>query len=260
VREDASHLLPVAAGGDLDALLLLRAFACGRGSVAGGSTTAAGGVPVDILRPAGEALRRARYAAIVWDASATRGPEGAAIVSALALLSRDLNAQGRAAARPLGAGGNVAGVTSAILSQCGFPRAVGFAGGSPREAPEVFGAAPMLQGDADALLLIGAWSVAHPGRASVKEHGAVVIGPRLPEGCARPEVFIPTAVPALSETGVWLRADGVPVPMRAPVPAARPTEGDVLDRLLAHLEAARKAPSAPASGSRRRAGSRKKKD
>lgn len=258
MAEGDSQILPVAAGCDLEALLLLRAFACGRDPVASGSATADDGIPVASLRRAGEALRRARYAAIVWDASATRGPSGSAMASALALLSRDLNAQGRAAARPLGVGGNVPGAMSAILSDCGFPRAVGFASGSSREAPEVFGAASMLQGGADALLLIGARSVARPGRAAGEGRGAVVIGPHLPEGCVRPEVFIPTAVPALSEKGLWLRADGVPIPMRAPLPSARPTEGDVLDRLLAHLESGRPAPSASASSSRRRAGARKK--
>jgi formylmethanofuran dehydrogenase subunit B len=98
----------------------------------------------------------------------------------------------------------------------------------------------MLQGGADALLLIGARSVAQGASAAVRERGAVVIGPRLPEGCERPEVFIPTAVPALSERGLWLRADGVPVPMRAPVSSSRPTEGEILDRLLGRLAAARR--------------------
>ena len=256
--EGASHLLPIAAGGDLDALLRLRAIACGRGPTAGGSATEAGGDPLADLRRAGEVLRRARYAAIVWDASATRGPAGVAIASTLALLTRDLNAQGRAAARPIGSGGNVAGAMSAILSDCGYPRPVGFAGGIPREAPEVFGATPMLQGGADALLLIGARSVAERGAAAVQKRGTVVIGPCLPEGCARPEVFIPTAVPALSERGLWVRADGFPVPMRAPVPPARPTEGEVLDRLLGRLAAARSmSPPSADPGSRPRAGVRK---
>jgi formylmethanofuran dehydrogenase subunit B len=50
--------------------------------------------------------------------------------------------------------------------------------------------------------------------------------------------MIPTAVPALSESGIWLRADGVPLRLAAPVASKLPREGEVLRRLLSRLEAA----------------------
>jgi formylmethanofuran dehydrogenase subunit B len=245
-----ARALAVAEGGDLEAILVLRVLLSGRepaGVAPGrGATVVAGGrfALADLIEAA-SALRRARYPVIVWDAAATRGPGGAVVAYALTLLARDLNERQRAAARPLGAGGNVAGAMASILSECGHPRAVGFAGDGPREAPEVFGAGPMLAGGADALLLVGARVVVPP------RHGppprAVVVGPWRPEGCAEPEVFIPTAVPALSEKGLWLRADGAAVPLRAPRPSSQPTERDVLDRLIARLA---EAPSRPKPGRR----------
>jgi len=249
----ATQMLPVADGGDLDALLALRALAARREAGANVSGGMAGGGALSDLHRAAAALRRARYAAMVWDAAATRGPAGPAIAATLALLARDLNVQHRAAARPLGAGGNVAGAMAAILSDCGHPRAVGFSGGSPREAPEAFGAAPMLDGGADALLLIGARSIAvsrqtaSDGHSGPRPTHAVVIGPRLPEGCSDPEVFIPTAIPAFSEKGLWLLADGVPVPMRAPLPSTRPSEAEVFDRLIGRVAASGK-PASPRRG------------
>lgn len=146
-----------------------------------------------------EALRSARYVAIV------HAPEGRAVIAALHALASTLMETRRAAVVSLGAGGNVAGAMAALLSACGLPRAVSFHDGTPRP----YASDPM---DADTLLRVGPQKVA--------------VGP----------VIIPTAVPALSERGVWLRADGVPVPLLAPVASDLPREGEVLRLLLRALE------------------------
>ena len=182
-------------------------------------------------------LRRARYSAILWDPAATVSVTGVAIASTLTLLARDLNAAARSAARPLGAGGNVAGAVAALAAAAGYPRAVSFANPTPRFAPGEFDAARMIgAGRADALLLVGALSVdkAPGGRAG---RGSVLIGPRLPEGMEDADVWIPTATPGLSARGTAARADGVTVVLKALVPSRLPTEDDVLDRLLERLAA-----------------------
>ena len=216
---DATVVVEVPEGGDLAALLLLRLLATGRAQAPAGTE----------MEGAAALLRRARYTALLWDPTATACPEGNAIASALALLARDLNLSGRAAARPLGNGGNVAGVTGALASVTGFPRAVGFFSGEPRMEPETFGAPAMFAGGSDRLLLIGTRSAeAHEAAGRVP---STVIGPRLLPGAPEPEIFIPTARAGISAGGLWLRVDGVPVPLRAILPAARPTEDEVLDRL-----------------------------
>jgi formylmethanofuran dehydrogenase subunit B len=187
-------------------------------------------------------LRRARYSAIFWDPRATSSGRGVAIASALTLLARDLNATTRSVARPLGAGGNVAGAIAALAAACGYPRAAGFADGTPRFAPGEFDAARMIgAGGADALLLLGTRSVEMaPGTArggSRPAPATVVIGPRLPRGVDDPEVWIPTSTPGLSAAGTATRADGVTVVLKALVPSRLPAEDDVLDRLLERFAA-----------------------
>jgi formylmethanofuran dehydrogenase subunit B len=242
------RLLPVAPGGDLEALLVLRAFAGG----AAPRAATAGGIATGDLAAAAAALRAARYAAILWDTAATAGPLGLAVASALALLARDLNDGGRAAARPLGPGRNVAGSMSALLSVAGLPRAAGFHSGDPDRLPEPLGGAAMIaRGAADAMLLVGVRRIPAgitAGNAAGRP-ALVVVGGSLPEGCPEADVFLPAAVPGYDGAGLFQRADGVPVPVRAarvgvprpPDPpatapaTARPQEETVLAALLARL-------------------------
>jgi formylmethanofuran dehydrogenase subunit B len=177
------------------------------------------------------AIREARFVAVVWDPEAARGPGGTAIVTAIARLVRDLDARGRAVARSIGAGGNLAGAMSALLSECGLPRAVRFESPGGAAAHDPFdGATPGERGDR--LLVIGA-----RGPLGGTVPAAIVVGPDLPEGCPEPEVFIPTAVPGLTGRGTWMRADGVAWPVRGPLPASAPLEEEILDLLEARLPA-----------------------
>jgi formylmethanofuran dehydrogenase subunit B len=239
---------PDAAGeGDLEALAALRALVLGRaahlapavaGPHAGGvrvRPAPAGDIPLGALREAAAALSAAHHAAIVWDARAVRGPAGPAVALALALLARDLDdghptgaasvtesndpgapGRRRAVARSLGGGGDIAGALSAVLSEAGHARRLDHG-----EA-------------ADVALLVGA-------RERLTEAGAVVaIGARTPRRLDEPDVFLPAAVPGLSGEGLWMRADGIAVPVREAVPRTAPLEEEMLDALLERLpEAAR---------------------
>ncbi len=232
----ASDLIfPVAPGGDLAALLALRALLGGRapaGEVIGGVTRAA-------LAAVVERLRRARYAAILWDGAATTGPLGLAVAAALTLLARDLNLTGRGVARPL-LGGNLAGAMAALAGAAGAPRALGFLPeGSARFGPAEFGASRLIgDGHADVCLLIGARTVP-AASPSARQRGrrpkTIVVGPRLPEGLDEADVLIPTALPGLSAPGAGRRADGLPVVLGAPLRSTRPSEEKVLEILRAGL-------------------------
>jgi hypothetical protein len=239
--------------GDLEALAALRALIRGRAphlaTVVDGAS--AGGIPVGALREAAAALASARHAAIVWDAGAVRGATGAAAALALALLARDLDdapnvaragdetasrpvigrprpvASGRrAVARPLGCGGNVAGALAALSSELGHARDLGPGGA------------------ADAVLLVGARVIGgREGGARTDDAGAgappaarprvVLIGARVPDGLVAPDVFLPAAVPGLSGGGLWMRADGIAVPVLEALPRVVPLEEEILDALLA---------------------------
>ncbi len=198
------------------------------------------------LAKAADCLRLARHAAILWAPAATAGPSGAAVASALTLLARDLNRGARCAARPQGAGGNVAGAMTALAAATGFPHAVGFGSGAARFAPGEFGAARMIgERRADAVLFLGARSGERikddTGAGRRKGRGRprlVVVGPRLPARVGDPDVWIPTATPGLTLTsaGTALRSDGVTVVLRALLPTRRPTEDEVLDTLTRRID------------------------
>jgi formylmethanofuran dehydrogenase subunit B len=243
-------IVPIEDGGDLAAALALRALVNG----AAPEGVAAGGVGLDVLREAAARLRGARYSAVLWSPQATDSVHGVAIASALTLLARDLNRFTRSVARPLGAGGNVAGAMSALAAATGYPRAIGFFAGVPRYGPAEFDATRMLGAAyADAVLYVGAVAAPDGESAAGRSAGsrtkedagrggrargpaaAVVIGPRLPRGITSPDVFIPTAAPGLRAAGTALRADGVTVVLRAVLPTRRPTEDEALDALLDRL-------------------------
>jgi formylmethanofuran dehydrogenase subunit B len=133
---------------------------------------------------------------------------------------------------------------AALLSSCGLPRAVSFQDGTPRPCIGRADGAPSVASiAADAFLFVGpqdgsAEATAGARRADGTPAPCIVVGPRRPSGLGAAEVIIPTAVPALSESGIWLRADGVPVVLAAPVASQLPREGDVLRLILSRLEAA----------------------
>ena len=212
------------AGADLEVLLALRAAIAGApvGALAPRAMTS------DALQEAARALQTARYAALLWDPGALAGPDGLAIASALCLITRDLNERGRAVARPLGAGGNIAGAMSALLAAGGAPRALGFHAGAPDASPEAFSAAAMLAGGgADALLLVGA------RRRPAPPAGApcIVVGAVPPGDGAPPDVVLPAAAPGFDGGGLYLRADGVPVPVHPAVTSGRWPEEAILAAL-----------------------------
>ena len=226
--------LAVEAGGDLAVLLAIRAFLRDRPPAAG----TVGGVPRAKLMEVAERLRRASYAAILWDGAATSGALGPAVAAALTVLARDLNLTGRGVARPL-ASGNLAGAMAALAGETGAPRACGFRRGGPaRFGPAEFGAERFIaDGRADLCLLIGAgaFPAASNGAGKSRRPRTIVVGPRLPEGLPQADVLIPTALPGLSAAGAGRRADGLPVVLRAPLPSVRPSEEMVLETLRAAL-------------------------
>ena len=220
---------------------------------AGGAAIGAAGasLPVAEIQEAAAAIAAARRVALLWDSRIATGPEGTAIASGFALLTLDVRSAPRIAAKALGPRGHVTGAMAGLLSATGFPRAIGFASGNPRRDPDRFGAARLIDGGGADLVL--ALEPLRPERLS--SCPAIVIGSRR-SGGREPEVFLPVAPAALRGDGLWLRADGVPLPRHAAEvtsPAtgaasrradarastvALPSEADILTALLDRLRAA----------------------
>jgi formylmethanofuran dehydrogenase subunit B len=225
----ADLVVPVPAGRDLDALRSLRGLL--HGTPSGNGDASPGMGP---LRAAALAIAAARRVAILWDAGlAAEGPGGTALAGGFALLTLAARPPW-IAAKAIGPPGNVAGAMAGLLAATGHPRAVGFAAGAPRRDPDRFGAARMLGGAADLVL---AFEPLQPAPAIPCP--VILIGSRRAAVGAEPEVFLPVAPAALSGEGIFLRADGVPIPRSAPGPAtALPSEAEVIAALLDRLRVA----------------------
>jgi formylmethanofuran dehydrogenase subunit B len=150
-------------------------------------------------------------------------------LSALALSSlvRDLNRDRHAVTLALRRDGNARGAEDVLAWQTGFAGAVSFARGHPREA---LGAAALLErGDVDAVLVVAC----DPPPTIAERLPTVVVDGRATVTSAR--VAIAPAVDGVEVGGTVHRMDGVPLPLRPPRTAERPSVEAVLAAIEGRL-------------------------
>jgi formylmethanofuran dehydrogenase subunit B len=163
--------------------------------------------------PLGDRLRAARHVAFIHGALDE--------LTALALhsLVRDLARDRHTVTLGLRAG-NARGAEDVLAWQTGFAAPVDYARGFPREGP---GAAELLErGEVDAALVVAADPVDDLPR------DLVVIDSRATAMSQAARVAFGTAADGIEVAGTAHRMDGVPVPLRAPLPGDRPSIEDVL--------------------------------
>lgn len=190
------------------------------------------------MRQAGDLARQmmqARYVALVHDAEPSRTPSDPARAEALIALAQALNGPTRGALSTLRAGGNRSGAEAVMTWQTGFPFAVDFARGYPRYRPHAGAAACLARGEIDAALVLGS-PASVPERVATALGGVacVAIGPRASEAGFKPAVAVDTGVPGIHETGMALRMDDVPLPLRGSLEGP-PAAVDVVRALAQRL-------------------------
>lgn len=157
-----------------------------------------------------EALRAASYRLLVW--TPTTLPSPVLTLHHLTALTRELNAQGRAAGLALAASPGAATARQLLLWQAGVPDPLSFADGAPEHDPFRWSGTRLLaEGGADLLLWIDAL-----GTRLLPVSSVPVIALVRP-GCAPsppPAVMIPVATPGLDHAGDFFRTDSV-VALRA---------------------------------------------
>ena len=226
----ADTFLELPASRDAEALWTLRALV-------GEAPVAAEPALADLA----EGLRGARSVAILHH---LRGQ-----VEALGLyaLVRDLCSVTHAVTVTLRHEGNAAGAEDVLAWQTGYPSAVSFAAGHPRSNPgELSAAAVLARGDADAALVVGSDPLAHlPPEAAERLRAIPVV---TVDACdtataAAARVAFTTAAAGVHRPGVVHRLDGVPVPLRAPLASARPSDAEVLGAIAGRVARAQEAPA-----------------
>jgi formylmethanofuran dehydrogenase subunit B len=162
-------------------------------------------------------------------------------LEALALLSlvRELARERHAVTLALRGDGNARGAEDVLAWQTGFPTAVSFARGHPRANPGELGAAALLErGELDAALVIASDPLEHLSEVAadrLRELPMVVIDVRATATAAAARVAFAAAADGIEVAGTVHRMDGVPVPLRAPLAAQRPSVEDVLTAIEGRL-------------------------
>ena len=175
------------------------------------------------LRAGGDRRPRARACAARVTSPFIHGALAELSALALASLVRDLSRDRHVVTLPL-RDGNARGAEDVLAWQTGYPGPVSFARGFPRESP---GAAELLErGDVDAALVVASDPLARlPG---LGELPLVVVDARATATSRAAAVAFATAADGIEVPGTLHRMDGVPLPLRAPLAAERPSVEDVL--------------------------------
>ncbi len=159
-------------------------------------------------------------------------------VEALALfaLVRDLARDRHAVTLALRRDGNGRGAEDVLAWQTGFPGPVSFARGHPREE---LGAAVLLErAEVDAALVVASDPLEHlPPAAAERLRGlpTVAVDARATATSRAARVAFATAADGIEVPGTVHRMDGVPLPLRAPLAAERPSVEDVLAAIADRL-------------------------
>jgi formylmethanofuran dehydrogenase subunit B len=228
--DEAGEYVALATGAEFEALWALRALATGAPLDRGASSPrdGDGSLPrggASSLAPLAERLRGVRHVAFIHGALAE--------LTALALLSlvRDLARDRHAVTLGLRGDGNARGAEDVLAWQTGFAAPVDFARGVPRETA---GAAELLErGEVDAALVVAADPLERlPGLRALP---TVVVDPRATATADAARVAFATAADGIEVPGTVHRMDGVPLPLRAPRTAERPSVEDVLTAIAERL-------------------------
>ena len=234
--KSADIFLQVEQGGDYELLTALRALVQGQPMEA----PSVSGIPRETIVDLAERLKSCRYgvAFMGMGLTMTRGRD--LNVAELFSLVADLNDHTRFSVIPMRGHGNVSGADQATTWQCGFPFAVSFARGYPQYGPGEFTAVDVLaRGDADAALIIASDPVAHfPRRAADRLEAipSIVLDPAESLTAASATVWLPTGVAGIDTAGSSYRMDGVALRLRPFLKGQRPSDEEVLKRLIEEVQ------------------------
>ena len=177
-----------------------------------------------------KSLTAAKYVALVVDG------EASAYQEALLALSEAVNGPTRCGIAVLRAGGNRAGADSVLTWQTGYPMAVDFARGVPRYVPLDGADRQLARGEIDVVLVVGSSAgIPDAVRAHLGGTTCIVVGPRASESGFPVAVALDTGIAGIHDGGAVVRADDMPLPLRASLPGAAPSASALVQALLGAL-------------------------
>ena len=159
-------------------------------------------------------LRDAHYSVVTWNTAELDFPHAELAVQAFCELVKDLNAETRCSALPLGGSNGDHTFTQVATWQTGFATRFSLAGGKPHFDPVLFDGERLLsEQEVDTLLWISVFDTRRTPPVSTTP--TIVLGRAGMRFDTAPEVFIPVATPGIDHSGHIYRCDTVAVlPLR----------------------------------------------
>jgi formylmethanofuran dehydrogenase subunit B len=228
----ADRFLQVAPGKDYEVLTALRALIRGK-PVAPGSV---GGLPVSQLQELAGQMKACRFGVIHIGMGLTQTGGRDVNVGEVFTLVAELNQYTRFSVIPMRGHGNVTGADQVMAWQTGYPFAVSFNRGYPRYGPGEFTTVDLLaRGEVDAALIIASDPAAHLPRVAARrleQIPVIVLDPFPTLTAETARVVLPTACYGLDAAGTAYRMDSVPLRLRPVLSRQRPTDEELLDRII----------------------------
>ena len=195
------------------------------------------------LAVAARMMLAAKFGIVFFGTGLTQQPHAHCVIEALLQLVTDLNdhpdpaTRRRFYARRMRRYGDVAGADSVLAWQTGYPFGVNFSAGYPRYNPGEFTGPDILaRKEADACVLVGSETAKDLPPAAIAHLKTIPVILLDPPGAATDipaAVKFTTAVYGVHKPGTAYRLDEVPIPLRVLLPTTLPSDGDVLNAILA---------------------------
>jgi formylmethanofuran dehydrogenase subunit B len=190
------------------------------------------GIPTNTLMALIEKLKSAKYAVIVWSASALKISHAELTIQNIVQLISKLNENSRAAGLPLNSGDGDSSVNNVSTWLSGYPTRSRFNNGIPEYDTYHFSTKKQLA-NCDALLWV---STFNPLPAPDTQAPVIVIGHPDTQFERMPDVFIPVGIPGVDHSGQMFRMDSsITLPLKKLRDSKLPGLSEVIGKIEAKL-------------------------
>jgi len=227
----ADRFLQIEPGTDYEVLTSLRALIKGKDI-----NEPVGGLPSEQIKELVQMMKTCRYGVAFFGMGLTMTAGRGYNVAEIFALGAELNQYTRFFAMPMRGHGNVAGADQVITWLSGYPAAVSFARGYPQFGPGEFTSVDVLaRRETDAALIIASDPMAHfPRKAAehLERIPAILMAPVTNCSSQVANVILPTACYGIDAPGTAYRMDNVPIRLRSVMQKVRPTDEEMLMRIM----------------------------
>ena len=190
------------------------------------------GIEINTLTALVDKLKAAKYAVIVWSASALKYPHAELTIQGITQLVNKLNESSRAAGLPLNSGDGDSSVNNVSTWLSGYPTRNRFNHGVPKYDTYHYSTEKQLQ-ECDTLLWVSTFNPYLPPETKLP---TIVIGhPGTKLGLA-PDVFIPAGIPGVDHAGQMFRMDSsITLPLKKLRDSGLPSLNEIITMIETKL-------------------------